>query len=65
MLKAILHFYKQALVAIENGMETDQLFAMNVWDDIARASYVEEEDIAKIAAIRDKIDEQINAISIA
>jgi V/A-type H+/Na+-transporting ATPase subunit A len=64
-LKAILHFYKQALIAIENGVETAQLFAMKVWDDIARASYVDEENIAEIAAIRDKIDEQIKAISIA
>jgi len=65
MLKAILYFYKQALVAIENGMETDLLFAMDAWDDIARASYVDEEDIAKIAAIRDKIGEQIKAASVA
>ena len=62
ILKAILHFHKQGLAAIDNGVDTKALFALDSRDDIARSSYVEEEEMSKIVAIRDKIDQQIKAL---
>ena len=62
MLKAILHLHKQGLAAIENGAETADIFALSVREDIARSSYLEESEIGKIVAIRQKIDEQTKAL---
>ncbi|MCK5565234.1 MAG: V-type ATP synthase subunit A [Planctomycetes bacterium] len=62
ILKTILHFHKQGLAAIDNGVDTKALFALDSRDDIARSSYVEEDEISKIVAIRDKIDQQIKAL---
>lgn len=62
ILKAILHFHKQGMAAIDNGVDTKALFALTCRDDIARSSFLEENEIDKIVAIRDKIDQQIKAI---
>jgi len=65
ILKAILHFHTQALAAIERDVETSDIFALPVREEIARSSFAEEKDMAKIVAIRDTIDEQIKALSTA
>ncbi len=62
ILKTILHFHKQGLAAIDNGVDTKALFAMSCRDEIARSSFLEEEDMPKIVAIREKIDQQIKAL---
>jgi len=59
MLSTILYFHKQALAAIEAGVETSRIFKLPVREDIARAKYVPQEEIGKIAQIREKIDEQM------
>ena len=62
MLKAILHFHDQGLAAIENGVETSEIFALDIRTDIARCSYLPEEEIDKISAICDKTDQQMKAL---
>jgi len=62
MLSTILHFHKQALAAIEAGVETSQIFKLPVREDIARAKYVPQEEISKIEQIREKIDEQMTRL---
>ncbi len=62
ILKTILHFHKQGLAAIDSGVDTKALFAMSCRDEIARSSFWEEEDMPKIVAIREKIDQQIKAL---
>lgn len=62
MMKAILHLHKAGLAAIERGVDTDKIFALDVREDIARSSFVEESDMDKVIALRDKIDEQIKAL---
>jgi V/A-type H+-transporting ATPase subunit A len=59
MLKTILHFEKQALAAIDAGVETSQIFKLPVREEIARAKYVPQTDVAGIAQIRETIDEQM------
>ncbi|HPP57285.1 MAG TPA: V-type ATP synthase subunit A [Anaerohalosphaeraceae bacterium] len=59
MLSLILHFHRQGLAAIERGVETAELFALPVREDIARAKYIDYAEADKIRAIRDKIDAQI------
>jgi len=59
MLSTILYFHKQALAAIEAGVDTSRIFKLPVREDIARAKYVPQEEIGKIAQIREKIDEQM------
>ena len=62
ILKAILHFHKQGLEAIEKGVDTNDIFSLGVRSDIAQSSFVPEEEIGKITAIRDTIDQQIKAL---
>ncbi len=62
MLKAILHFHNQGLAAIENGVETSDIFALDVRNEISRCSFIPEEDIDKISAICDTIDKQTKAL---
>ena len=62
MLKTILHFESSALVAIEAGVETADIFKLAVREEIARAKYIPESKTSKIAKIRDTIDEQIKQL---
>lgn len=63
ILKAILHFHAQALAAIERGVETSAIFALDVREEIARSSYIDESEMSKIIAIRDTIDSQMKALT--
>ncbi len=65
MLKTILHFHRQALGAIESGIETAEIFKLAVREEIARAKYIPQDQISKIAKIRQKIDEQIKQLKTA
>ena len=62
MLKTILHFHKQALGAIEAGIETAEISKLAVREEIARAKYIPRESVAKVAEIRDTIDENIKQL---
>ena len=62
MLKTVLYFHKQALAAIEAGAETAEISKLSVREEIARAKYIPQDDIAKIAKIRETIDEQIKQL---
>ena len=62
MLKNILHFHKQALGAIEAGVETAEIFKLSVREEIARAKYIPHESVEKVIAIRDAIDEHIKQL---
>jgi V/A-type H+-transporting ATPase subunit A len=62
MLKTVLHFHKQALAAIEAGVETTEIFKLAVREEIARAKYIPESDITKIAKIRKTINEQMKQL---
>jgi V/A-type H+-transporting ATPase subunit A len=62
MLKTILHFHKQALAAIETGVETADIFKLDVREEIARAKYIPQDDIAKVSKIRETIDKQIKQL---
>jgi V/A-type H+-transporting ATPase subunit A len=62
MLKTILQFHKQALMAIEAGVETVEIFKLAVREEIARAKYVPQDEINKIAQIRDTIEQQMKQL---
>ncbi len=62
MLKMVLNFHKQALEAISAGVETAEIFKLPVREEIARAKYIPQEDIAKIAQIRQTANEQIKRL---
>jgi len=64
MLKNILYFHKQALAAIEAGVETAEIFKLEVREKIARAKYIPESDITKITEIRQTIDEQVKQLKV-
>jgi V/A-type H+/Na+-transporting ATPase subunit A len=64
MIKTILHFHKKALAAADEGVETSDIFALAVREEIARASFVTEDQIASIVGIKETIDEQIKSLSI-
>jgi len=62
MLKMVLHFHKQSLSAIAAGVDTSEIFKLAVREDIARAKYIPEAEMNKIAGIRETIDEQIRQL---
>jgi V/A-type H+-transporting ATPase subunit A len=62
MLKTILHFHKQALAAIETGVETTVISKLAVREEIARAKYIPQDNIAKVRQIRETIDKQIKQL---
>ena len=62
MLNTVMYFETQALAAIEAGVETDQIFKLDVREEIARAKYIPEDSIEKIVRIRKTIEEQMKKI---
>jgi V/A-type H+-transporting ATPase subunit A len=62
MLKTILHFHQQALAAIDAGAETADLFKLAVREQIARAKYIPQDEIAKVSQIRETINKQIRQL---
>ena len=63
ILKTILFFHEQGLAAIERGAETKDIFALDVREEIARASFLVEENLDDIKQIRCKIEEQMRSLS--
>ena len=62
MIKTGLHFHRQALAAVETGVETAQISKLAVREEIARAKYIPQAEIEKFAAIRRTIDAQMKQL---
>ena len=62
LIKLILHFHQAGLTAIDNGIDTSEIFKLPVREDIARASYIDNEKIEQVAAIKESIDEQVKGL---
>jgi V/A-type H+/Na+-transporting ATPase subunit A len=62
ILKSILHFHARGLEAIEKGTDTADIFKLDVWEDIARSSFMPEEQVEQIAKIRNKINEKTDSL---
>ncbi|MHC5082772.1 MAG: V-type ATP synthase subunit A [Planctomycetota bacterium] len=65
MIKLILHFHQASLTAIDHGVETAEIFALAVREDIARCKYLDNEKIEQVAAIKDVVDQQMRALETA
>ena len=63
MMKLILGFYHEALAALDNGAELDDLLALPVREQIGRSKYIEEEHIERFDEIQRAINTQINALA--
>jgi len=62
MLKTVLHFHKQSLAAIDAGVDTADIFKLAVREEIARAKYIPQAEITRVAQIRQTIDEQMKQL---
>ncbi|RKY03681.1 MAG: V-type ATP synthase subunit A, partial [Planctomycetota bacterium] len=62
LLKLILHFHQAGLAAIDNGIDTSEIFKLPVREDIARASYIDNDKIEQVIAIKESIDEQVKGL---
>jgi V/A-type H+-transporting ATPase subunit A len=62
MLKTILHFHKQGLLAIDAGVDTADIFKLAVREEIARAKYIPQDRIDEITKIRDTIEQQMKQL---
>ena len=62
MLQTILHFHNQAIVTIAAGVETADIFKLAVRENIARAKYIPQDEINKIADIRKTIEDQMKQL---
>ena len=65
MIKLILHFHQAGLAAIEHGVDTAEIFALAVREDIARCKYLENDKIEQVTAIKDIVDQQIKQLQAA
>ncbi len=63
ILKAILYFHSKGIEAIAQGVETKEIFALSVRNEISRSSFVEEKEIQKIVDIRKTIDSQMKGLA--
>ncbi|MCK5225737.1 MAG: V-type ATP synthase subunit A [Planctomycetes bacterium] len=59
LLGMIMYLHKQSLAAIAKGVSIEDIFKLPVREEIARAKYIPQEEIAKVVKIRETIDEQI------
>lgn len=55
MLDLVLHFYDEGLRALKNGIYLSDLINLEIRDKIARAKYLDESDIGKIAGIKTEL----------
>ena len=62
MLKTVLYFHKQSLAAIDAGVDTADIFKLAVREEIARAKYIPQDEVSKVAQIRQTIDEQMKQL---
>ncbi len=51
--------------AIEQGVDTADIFKLPVRENIARAKYIENDKMDQIVAIKDEIDRQIKELQAA
>jgi V/A-type H+-transporting ATPase subunit A len=65
MLLTVLHFHKKALEAVNAGVDTAEIFRLEVREQIARAKYIPQDQMQKITQIRETIDKQINKLRTA
>jgi V/A-type H+-transporting ATPase subunit A len=62
LIKLILHFHQAGLTAIDNGIDTSEIFKLPVREDIARASYIDNDKIEQVTAIKETVDEQVKGL---
>ncbi len=65
MLKTILHFHRQALDAINAGVDTEDIFRLQVREEIARAKYIPQDEMDKIPQVREMIEKQMKELQTA
>ena len=59
LLGMIMYLHKQSLAAIAKGVSIEDIFKLPVREEIARAKYIPQEEIAKVVKIRETIDSEI------
>lgn len=62
MLDTILYFYDKSLEALEAGVYFSEIEEMDVKEDIARMKYIDNENLEKIDAIKEKIDSELKKL---
>jgi len=62
MLKTVLHFHKQALLAIDAGADINDIFTLPVREEIARAKIISTDKMEKFGQIREKIEQQMKQL---
>ncbi len=62
MLKTVLHFHKQALGAIDAGVDVADISKLAVREEIGRAKYIPQDEVDKIGKIRETIEEQMKGL---
>ncbi len=62
MLKNIIHFYEESLLAIEKGVSVSELSGLPVLERIARMKFVPEDRMDEIESIRDEITKEISSL---
>jgi V/A-type H+-transporting ATPase subunit A len=63
LLKLILEFHRQAQAAIDRGGNLDRLLALSVREEIARAKYIPEDQVAAFDGLAAKISEQVTGVT--
>ncbi len=62
MMEVIMHAHAEMKKAIRNGVPPGELFDLSFKEEIARMSYISEENIESIEAIKNEVTTQINRL---
>lgn len=62
LLKLLLHYFDEARAALKNGAALAPLLSLKVFDDIARAKLVPEDNLNEFTALEKKISDEIRAV---
>ncbi|MCD6086700.1 MAG: V-type ATP synthase subunit A [Candidatus Hydrothermae bacterium] len=62
LLKLILYMYEKAKEALERGITVRELRQLPVWERIARAKYISEDELVELEGIKKEIDNEIQGL---
>ena len=63
MLRNVVDFYDLARQAMDDRADIDQIVELDVLEQIARAKLIDEDTLEEFDAIRDRIQEQLDALT--
>jgi V/A-type H+-transporting ATPase subunit A len=62
LLRVVIHFYEEAMKAVTEGVELDEITELPVLEEIARAKYIAEEELDRFDDLLEEISRQMASL---